>query len=320
MSRIRISAVALCVVFAGAAPAADVEAFLPNDSEVVLSLNVEQLMNSTLGKKYLRGAIEQALKDNPQGADILKLVELDPFKDISRVTLAMWTKDNALVIVGGKFNRDKIADLASKAAADQPAKVKIHNTDGGTIYELVDDDKKSTFTAFASSAAILMSPDKNLLADLIGKTNSKIGKVKKELAALIAKADAKQTLWMAALPGITSAIPLPSDNPQQKQAVEGLESITGTLNVANDAKLMLSLTSKNPQAAQILNKQIIDGLNLVKLFLPSAAKDKPEIAPLLDVINTIRTLNKGKTVTITAEMTGEQIEKAAKSVQKGKDK
>jgi hypothetical protein len=287
---------------------------------VVLSLNVDQLMNSPLGKMYVRGAIEKALKDNPQGADILKMAELDPFKDVSRVTLAMWNKDNALVIVGGKFNRDKIADLAAKAAADQPAKVKIHKTDAGAIYELAEDDKKSTFTVFASDSAILMSPDKNLLTDLMGKTSSKTGKVKKELAALIAKSDAKQTLWMAALPAITSAIPLPSDNPQQKQAVEGLESITGALNVANNAKLVLSLTSKNPQAAQALNKQIIDGVNLVKLFLPSAAKDKPEIVPLLDVINTIRTLNKGKTVTITAEMTGEQIEKAVKSVQKEKDK
>jgi hypothetical protein len=318
MFRIQIAALALGLISAGFAPAADVDSYLPNESEVVASLNVDQLLNSPLGKRYLRAAIEQGLKDNPQVGDILKYAELDPFKDISRVTLSMWGKDNALVIVGGKFNRQKISDLAAKAAADQPDKVKVHKTDGLTIFETID-GKKSTFTAFASDATILMSPDITILKDVLTKTSGKVGQVKKELAALIAKADAKQTLWAAALPSVTSAIPLPpTDNPQQKQAVNGLESIAGALNVETDARLTLSLNNKTAQAAQIINKQIIDGVNLLKLFLPSAAKDKPEIVPLVEVLGTIRSLAKGKTVVVTAEMTGAQIEKAVNSVKKDK--
>lgn len=314
-SQILVLSTILAMPLASGVRAADADPRLPNDSELVLSLNVEQVLNSPLGKKYLRAAFEQALKDNPQGSDVLKAIELDPLKDVSRVTLSLWGKDNVLVIVSGKFNRDKIAELAAKAAAEQPEKVKIHKGEGATIYEMIDDNK-STFSAFADSSTILLSSDKSVLKEMLDGSSGKAGKVKKELAALIAKADAKKSIWLAALPTVASAIPLPGDNPQQKQAVDSLDAITGNLNVDNNVKLTLALTSKTAAAAQAMNKQLIDFVNLGKLFLPGAAKDKPEIAPVLEVVNTIRTQPKDKTVTITAEMTGDQIEKVIKSATK----
>src|SRR5882672_5380822 len=108
------AALLLGLLAAGPARSADVDPYLPNESELVLSVNIDQLLNSALGKKYLRAAIEEALKGNGQIQEVLKYLELDPFKDVGRVTVALSSgaADTGFVIVNGKFNREKIAQLA----------------------------------------------------------------------------------------------------------------------------------------------------------------------------------------------------------------
>ncbi len=308
---IRLFALATALVLTGSLHAAEVDQYLPNNSEVVVSINVAQLMGSQLGKKYFAGAFEQMLKENAQAQAVLKEVGLDPTKDVTRVTWAATTAlpDSGLVIVSGKFNREKIAAIAAKAAADQKDKIKIHTNGGQTIYETLDDSQKSTFLAFASDSAMILSPVRELVSDALA--NSKVGQPSKELAALIAKGDAKQSAWLAALPLVLAKVPV--DDPKQKAAMKNVEGITGALTVDTDARLELSLLTKDAQSATVLQKMIGDFVNLGKLFVPT---DKPDLAPVVDLLNSIRTAAKARSVSLTAQMTGSQIEKAVKQLPK----
>src|SRR5262245_2317231 len=289
--------------------AADVDPYLPNDSELVLSVNMEHLLNSTLGKKYLRAAIEEALKSNGQIQEVLKYLELDPFKDISRVTIALSSvaADNGFVIVHGKFNREKIAELAQRVAAERKDKFKIHRDGATTIYEGAGDEHKPVFASFVSDTVLLMSGDKETL-----RGSAKIGKPKKELIGLIQKADSKQTAWIAVLPAVASALPV--DDQAQKSAIEKIEGMVGSLRVDSGARLEFNVLNQTPQAALAINRILIDLTTGLKLVAPNAIKEKPELAPVFEVLSAMRTLVRGNAVTITAEMTAGQLENLAKQL------
>jgi hypothetical protein len=291
------------------ARAAEVDPYLPNDCELVLSVNMEQLLNSTLGKKYVRAAVEEGLKSNGQIQEVLRYLELDPFKDISRVTLALSSvaADNGFVIVNGKFNREKIAELAQRVAAERKDKFKIHRDGAVTIYEGAGDENKPIFASFVSETVLLMSGDKETL-----RGSSKIGKPKKEMTALIQKADSKQTAWIAVLPAVASALPV--DDQAQKNAIEKIDGMVGSLRVDAGARLEFSILNQTPQAALAINRILLDLTTGLKLVAPNAIKERPELAPVFEILSAMRTLVRGNAVTVTAEMTAGQIENLAKQL------
>src|SRR5437588_25725 len=119
-----LSGVAVTLLALGPARPAEVDSRLPADTEVVLSINLEQLLHSPLGKKYLRTTIAEAIKAYDTGQELLKYLELDPLRDINRITLASpaAASNRGLIIVQGKFNRTKLAELAEKVAAEHKDK------------------------------------------------------------------------------------------------------------------------------------------------------------------------------------------------------
>jgi hypothetical protein len=266
-----------------------------------------------LGKKYVRVAVEDALKANGVVLDALKYLELDPFRDVNRVTLAMsaTAADSEIAIIHGKFNRDKIAKLAERVAAEQKGKFKIHQAGAATIYEGAAGENRPVFASFVDDQTLLMSGNKDALL-----AAGKSGKPKKELAALIQQADARQTAWLAALPAVAAALPTEED--AQRKAVEKLEGVVGVLRIESNARLDLHLLNQTPQAALAMNRIFIDLVNGVKLIAPNAVKEKPELAPAFELIAAMRTLVRGKVVTITTEMPAEQISRLVKLILPGK--
>src|SRR5438552_19206899 len=81
------SAVALTVTLVTTVtlPAADVDANIPGDTEIVLSVNLQQLLGSPLGKKYLRTTIEESIKANAQAQEAVEFVELDALAETTGI-------------------------------------------------------------------------------------------------------------------------------------------------------------------------------------------------------------------------------------------
>src|SRR5262249_27296941 len=118
-SRGAILALAAAALLAGPAAAADVNRYLPDDTEVVVFVNVRQLLDSPLVKKHALEQVRAALKDNAGGQKFFGAVGLDPLRDISSVTLAAPGSDvqnRALFIVSGNFNVERIHAAADEAA------------------------------------------------------------------------------------------------------------------------------------------------------------------------------------------------------------
>src|SRR5262249_49156999 len=138
----------LVAVVATALPAraAQVDKFLPNDSAMVLTLNVRQVVDSPLVKKYALEQIQSALKSNKELTDALGAVGLDPLKDVSTITAAgpeLRTADKGLVVVHGKFDLAKFKAKADEVAKAKEPPLKIVKTGDYTLYE-VHDPKERT--------------------------------------------------------------------------------------------------------------------------------------------------------------------------------
>ena len=120
--------------------------YLPDDTEMVVSVNVKQIVESSLFKKNVEAKAREALKNQDELQDALHDLGFDPFTDIDRIIAAKpagGDQDRGLVIVHGKFDLDKFKAKAEKLAKDQPDVLKVHKVRNGAggkslVYEVTD--------------------------------------------------------------------------------------------------------------------------------------------------------------------------------------
>lgn len=312
-----ISLVLMVAACAGMSSAAEIDPHLPNDTEIVVSFNVERALTTPFGRRYLRGILETALKSNEPAATFFKDVEFDPGTDLKQITVAMSSSAAQLsfVIVRGAFRPEKFAAVAHKIALADKSKLRIHRLNDQSLYEFPQ-EKEAVFAAFVSNSVLLLSTQRPLIAAVIEKKTEPFGKPKPALVTLVKQADGKQAAWLAALPEpLKRDLPIPQENPQQKQAIEKLRGVFGVLRMETELRLQLTLTAADAASAVQLGAAV-DGIVKLLLFLaPGIIKEKPELAPLQDVASSIRYQVKGQAVWVTAEVTAKTLDKMLQLVQ-----
>lgn len=288
--------------------AADVDPHLPNDTGLVLSINVEQLLNSPVGRKYLQRAIDNALKDNRRLQESFTFLGFNPRRDVSRVIVALSQRpEHGFVIVRGKFDREKIAKLAEQLVGDKTIRLRIHRGRDLTIYEGAASDGSPIFAAFPNDRTLLLCNDKEKL-----QRSKQRGEPQKEIAALIQRADDRRSAWFVALPAIADFFPVEDAN--KRRSLESLENLTGTLNVETGVRLDLHVASQTPQDAKTINQMVVDLKGLFKALAPNLAKEKPDLVPLLEAAGSITSSVRGNSTAITLELSAGQIEKIANNL------
>src|SRR5206468_1258592 len=103
---------------AAPARAAEADKYLPSDTEAVVGINVRQLLDAPLVKKYALEQIKDALKKNAEVTTALQAMNLDPFKDVNSVVIAVSDKvaqGQGLAIVHGNFDVSKITSTLEAA-------------------------------------------------------------------------------------------------------------------------------------------------------------------------------------------------------------
>src|SRR5260370_12239021 len=153
----------LVAFMAPPARAGDIDKYLPEDTETVVTLNVRQLLDSAIVKKYGLEPAKEALKSADEVADVLKDLGFDPFNDLDQIIIAGPggnEQDKGLVIGHGKFDLAKFKAKAEEAAKDNADIVKIHKSGTNQIYEVkIEADQENTlFVALTSKDTILATP------------------------------------------------------------------------------------------------------------------------------------------------------------------
>lgn len=277
--------------------------YIPAETEAVIQLNFKQMFGAAM-LKDLMAAAKAGI--GAQGA-ALKELGFDPFTDLNHVIVAIpggGNVEKAVVLIQGKFNVAKI-----EAAAEQAGKadLKVHKIGSTKVFETKMDvpqvGQQSLFVGFLDGTTIAVANTKESISETIDRKDGKTkGALKKEMADLLGKMDAKMTMGMAVLGTVAG----------QAEVSDRVNSITGGITLADDAKADFVIAAKNADTAKELEALIGMGLDQAKQILPLLVAQQKQLMPLVDLIAVIKVSSTGTNVNIKGQLSKEDIEKALK--------
>jgi hypothetical protein len=310
------------LLLAAPARAAEAEKLLPNDTEVVFTIHVKQVLTSDLAKKLPLDKLKDLVKGNGDANKILTDLGFDPFTDLDSITTAFSSgsePDKGLAIVHGRFDVAKFKAKAEEVAKDMEGVLKIHKVPDGLggqteLYEVnAPGSPQASYVALIGKDTLVASAGKDYVQDAIEKAagKKKSALENKELQALLGRIDAKQSLWVAVLGSTLAKSPFANAD-EAKQVIDKLKDATAGITIDKDVKLQVSVSAKSADDAKALGEKMKEHLDQATgVALLFGGKNKG-LSPLIDLLKSVKPSVKGKVVGLQVEITGDMIEEAIK--------
>jgi hypothetical protein len=295
-----------------ASRAADLDPYVPPDSEWVLHLNVKQLAAAPAVKKHAEERLGAAVRGGIGALKPLTDLGVDPLKDVATATAAgsgLLQMEKVLLIVRGDFDADKLRKAAEGLAKKEAAAWKVVKLGDVTLYEARDKARPlPTYLAVLADGTVLISSGKKYVAAAAAVDPRKPARASQGLQGLVAKADAKDDLWLASV--------MPKDvqrllarSPQTAPIAEAVTAFTGRVKVGDDMKFAFNVPTKEKKAAD----EVAQLLDAAKGFASLRVQNVDGVGPLLsELIDACKTSTDGTTATLAGQLSEEQIAKALK--------
>jgi hypothetical protein len=333
-SRVMMGA-ALVFGLATTTRAAEPDKLLPADTDTVAMVNLKQIIDSDLVKKYALGQIKQAL-DGQDVKQLLTDLGLDPLKDVEKIVVGSvetqfkkGAEPKFLIVVYGKFDAEKIyktAEAEAKKDAEKFAMIK----DGDVVmfkFQPPGEGQPAVYATVVNDKTVVAASDKKLVtAALKAADASKPAPIKKELAALIAKLDDKASVNIASLlKGKLDEIKLPAGGgvPIElgglEKAIPKIETAAVSIKIGTDVVVDVTIGMKDEDAAGDMRNALDDVVRDLKKLAEQFGDLSPQIKPLGDVLATIKVTSKNKDVTVTGKVTSDNIGRMVTPPKKKKD-
>jgi hypothetical protein len=297
------------------AAAAELDKYLPDDTQIVLHADIRQILESDLGKQYLLPQLEAAIQGNPEARQILSAAGFDSVKNITSFTVASPgdSEKKWLLVVHAKLDLNKVRSAVEAFAAKQPAAVQIHKHGEVPYYETRNPKQpgQSFFATFVDNETFVISPDKEyLLATIAKKESNKPPAPDKKLVDLVKKVDAKQSLWLALVPDhLIKALP------QDKQTMEiakKVQSFKAGVALTDSVQLSVRIQTPDAKSAQTV-RQTLQGVQALLVLAVSNNDQLKEFGPTLtDILNSIKFTLDQATVGFDVSVSTKQIEEGLK--------
>ena len=292
-------------------PAAEIDKYLPDDTQIVLHANIRQILESDLGKKYLMPQLEAAIQENPEAQQILSAVGFDSLKGITSFTVASPgdSEKKWLILVHAPVDLNKVRSAVEAFAAKQPEAVQIHKQGDVPYYETHNPKQPAHtfFATFVDNETLVISPDKDyVLATIAKKESKKLPAVDNKLVELVKKVDAKQSLWLALLPDrLIKALP---QDKQTMDVAKKVQSFKAGIALTDGVQLSVRIQTPDAKSAQTV-RQTLQGVQSL-LILAIASNDQlKDFGPTLtDILNSIKFTLDQATVGFDVSVSAKQIE------------
>jgi hypothetical protein len=297
--------------------------YLPGDTEIVLTLNLKQMLDSPVAKQYRelidkgRAAIEGQLQNNPV-AKHLEQAGFDVLRDLHGFTLASnGGKDlsDMFLVIEGNFNEEKINGVAEEAASKFPEALKISKISGKKVYEITPPGEKRIYACLINEMTLVVSPTEEALKDAISGSARK--GMKEGFRSLLKTTSNKQsfsfTATGAAMSKLMENAPVPNAE-MVAGTLQQIDGITAAVTLTKDIQFQLGINAKDQEAAKKTADGGNFGLLMVRTMVQQKAKEDERLLPLVDVAKTLRITSEGNNVLLRGEITLENLEKLIKSI------
>jgi len=319
MGRLLASLTVVLLVLAGPALAAGLpKHLLPDDVEAVFFIDIKAVLQSGVVKTHALDPLKKALDNQPAAGVILQQLGLDPWKDLSSLTVAVCkikvavpedqppeADAEVLVFVTGNFDVDKFTKLVKQAD-----NIAASQQDGVAIYEMKE-GPQPVFAAFLGAERLVAANRKDRVVAAIGQhAGKKQPTLNKGLAGMLDKVGGKQSMWMAmTLPETVKTIL--AAVPQVADVAKNIEGVTMGVTLTDSivTEILVHTTDKGAAA------DIRRGLEQAKaLATVLALNDKDYGTLIADVLNEIRISNDGNSAKVKVDLTPEKIADIVKKI------
>jgi hypothetical protein len=303
------------------ARAAETDKLLPNDTEIYLNVNIRQILDSELVKKHGLAPLKAVMQREPNVQNVLTTLGFDPLKDLTSMTAAGpggTDPEKGLFIVHGKFDKAKFQKQAEEAA--KGGDIKIGKIGDHTLWEVTPPGlPQSFYVVLADQNTILIAGGKGSLSTALDKlAGKKKTALNKDMQALVEKAGTDRSLSFIALTRALAKsleeVPVPVPNIDQViDALKELDSVSAGLTIADDVKFQLAIMAKKAETAKTLALQAQKGLAFGRLMVATQVKNNPGLAPVVEILKSMKVKADDKAVNIEGMVSGDVIEKAIKN-------
>jgi hypothetical protein len=305
------------------AGAADLDRFLPGDTNFVLIVNVKQIRSWPGLPKEMRDQAEQLLK-HKEVQQVLRGTAFHPLRDVDRVVIASADSASAVkengaasagggpsfVLLEGRFDPAKLQARAEQGAKEMPDRIKLHQAGGRMLVEMPGPDAMRLYAAFLDKNTLMITTSKGQADEALARAAGKAkGELKSaQMRALLAKANDKLAVqWLGSADMVVGGkVSVTSINGKTTTEVThttlkdtGFEAFIGGIALGKqDLKLHTRLRAadkrKAEQLAATMSKGLQQAVNTVKYEVD---RDKA-LEPLLVAVQSARITSKGNIVVV----------------------
>ncbi len=308
----------LCAVLAAPSRSAEPDRYLPDDSEIVLHVNVTQLLGAPIVQKHCLALLKGYFNGKAEVQTTLDALGFDPFRDVTSLTAASPSagdSDKVFVIVRGKFEVAKFHAKAEEVVKTQPDHLKIHTAGANKIYEVRDaslGEDKPLYVALLDGTTLVASGAKDAIAEAFARAaGQKAATLKKEVRELIAAVNDKQSIWLVA-PGAPLSKSEYAGDDRARKSLEKIAALTAGIAVNESLQAEIAITSKSAEDAKSLADELREGLEQAKGLIQVLAGNQSKLTPLVALLGSIQTNTTGTVTTLKAEVTVELLAKLLK--------
>jgi len=302
------------------ARSADVDPLWPADSQQVMKLNIRQILESDIIKKYALAQIKQAM----EGKDAQKMMKdlgLDPLKDIDTLSGGLWGDDpkdmHGLVILRGKFDPAKLFEAIDKAIQKDGDKISIVKEGDTKLVKIVADNiPEPLYATMADDKTILVASDKKIVMAGVKAADTKAkSAIKADLVELVKAMDDKASMFFCGLSsgkvGEIPPNPIFDDVEKLKKQLESMQSSSMTLRVTGDVSMELMMSMKSTDSADDFGTTVKELLDKARVFLPIIAMQAPQAKAIVDDLKkNLGSKVDGKNIKMNVKISGDAIGKA----------
>lgn len=324
--RLWIAAVGLLV--SAVAVQAQPTKLLPADTEMIVTINLQQMLKSEVAKAnktiidLAKGKIEEGLEDKGVGK-WLKKADFDLFRDLNSVTFAIPGGDkrnpqeDGFIILEGKFDADKIEAAVMEASKEAGGGVKQVKIGGIKAYEVTPKDEKTIYVGVLDKKTMIACGNKKDFEDAVARNegNSPANFKAAVIKNLMSTVNAKQSINMVATSKILAKM---AENAPQgggaqaQQAIDFLKTMEGfsaALTIQKNIDFQLGVNAQDADTAKKYADASNLGMAFAKMKIAEAAKQNEKLAPAVDVVNSIKISAMGSNLVIRGQVTFENLEK-----------